>query len=180
MDRGEQIAAFYQKVEQRMANMPELLNPSLHVDVMEGPCFTDDVHGPLQLYLVITPWFMNLMLLADDTVEQGAKTEQAWQALMGEKVTIDLPSGTYEWVIGGGEGLSTFVSCSLFSPMNAFESQQAAVAIGESIIEQIFVSSKAQPNAPIPPSEVNSPNGLTRRGFLRKALLAENLTRASS
>ncbi len=72
-----------------------------------------------QLGILITPWFMNLILLPE--IEADAE-----QAQLGSKKTHVFPSGSYEFIIGFEEELGFYLSCSLFSPMFEFEEQAAA------------------------------------------------------
>lgn len=110
---------------QRMADIP-ILNPRLRVQAVgfkdwEGRC----------LGVLITPWFMNLMLLPQEGDE--------WHDLpSGTKVTHTFPSGRYEFIVGDEEGIGHYQMCSLFSPMFEFEDQAAAVATAEAVLDAIF------------------------------------------
>ncbi len=84
-----------------------------------------------QLGILITPWFMNVMLFphADETSkQQGA--EQGAENLEPRKVGSTqlhvFPSGAYDFVVGYEDEIGYFQSCSLFSPMFEFEDQDAA------------------------------------------------------
>ncbi len=75
------------------------------------------------LGVLITPWFMNLMLVPateetrDDLNNRRVATKQ----------THGFPSGAYEFIVGAEDALGHFQSCSLFSPMFDFQDQQAAI-----------------------------------------------------
>jgi [NiFe] hydrogenase assembly HybE family chaperone len=110
---------------ERMTDIP-LLNPALEVQavgfrVWEGNC----------LGVLITPWFMNLMLLP------LAGDEWA-QAPSGTKINRSFPSGTYEFILGEEEGLGRYLMCSLFSPVFEFQNQEAAVVTAEAVLHSLM------------------------------------------
>ena len=96
---------------------PDLLVEAVGFQVWQGGC----------LGVLVTPWFMNLMLLP------GAG--DSWATLrVGEKCSYALPSGTYEFVLGEEAGIGRYMSCSLFSPMQAFVDHAAAVATADQVM----------------------------------------------
>lgn len=69
--------------------------------------------------VLITPWFMNVMLLPRD--------RDRWQSLtVGQKHRQRLPSGEQEFVVGGDAELGPYLFRSLASPMVHFPSQEDA------------------------------------------------------
>jgi len=78
--------------------------------------------------MLITPWFMNVMIVPDD-----APTRQ-----IGTKTTQMLPSGQYEAVWGHEEALGGFWSISLFSPMFEFEDHASAVATADAALNEMM------------------------------------------
>lgn len=71
------------------------------------------------LGILITPWFMNLMLLP------GRQSD--WTALPAGKSRLwGLPVGEYEFIAGFEPSLGEYHACSLFSPMFEFVDQEAA------------------------------------------------------
>jgi len=114
-------AAFTRIQRERMADVP-MLNPALRVQAVGFRIREAECVGVL-----ITPWFMNLMLLplagdAWDGLPPGSKLEQAF------------PSGSYEFILGEEEGIGRYLMCSLFSPVFEFEDQAAAVATAEAVL----------------------------------------------
>ncbi|MBN0986013.1 [NiFe]-hydrogenase assembly chaperone HybE [Amphritea pacifica] len=84
-----------------------------------------------QLGVLVTPWFMNLMLLPE--------TDQQWtEREAGSKTVRHLPSGPYEFILGWDEVLGGYGMCALFSPMFEFRDQSAAVATAEEVIKALF------------------------------------------
>lgn len=72
-----------------------------------------------QLGILITPWFMNLMLLP-------ATVKVSNESKIGDIQTHIFPSGAYDFIVGYEEQFGVYLSCSLFSPMFEFEDQEAA------------------------------------------------------
>ena len=113
-------AAFSHIAETRMRGLP-LLNHALRVECV-GP-----VHWQGEwLAVMVTPWFMNLMLLPE--------TRAAWSHTPGATISRSLPSGTYSFVAAEDEVLGPTLSCSLFSPMFDFSSQEDAVALAREVL----------------------------------------------
>ncbi len=106
---------------QRMQGVP-VLNRALRVQAVG---FT-----PWQGYSVgvlITPWFMNLMLLSGRDGE--------WKELpVGGKLTHRFPSGACEVILGDEEGLGRYLMCSLFSPVFRFADQPSAVTTAKAVM----------------------------------------------
>ena len=111
----------------RMAGVP-VMNPALSV-AMRGL----RRHGGHWVGVLVTPWFMNLLLLpvADD----GARR-------VGEKTALALPSGGYEGIWGHEDALGGYWSCSLFSPMFDFADQETAVATADAALAEIMTVAK--------------------------------------
>lgn len=103
-----------------------ILNHKLRVKALGFRSFEQE-----QLGVLITPWFMNLMLLAE--------TDNQWsEADAGSKIMRNLPSGPYEFILGWDEVLGGYAMCALFSPMFQFDDQEAAVATAEAVMNALF------------------------------------------
>ena len=114
--------AFASIQRERMADVP-VLNRALAVQAVGFREWHEHCVGVL-----ITPWFMNLMLLPQD----GEK----WAGLpLGSKITHVFPSGIYEFILAEEAGIGHYQMCSLFSPVFDFEDQAAAVATAEAVME---------------------------------------------
>ena len=117
--------AFTRIQRERMADIP-LLNPALEVQavgfsVWEAYC----------LGVLITPWFMNLMLLP--------LAGDEWAGLpSGTKINRSFPSGTYEFILGEEQGVGRYLMCSLFSPVFEFQNQEAAVVTAEAVLQGLM------------------------------------------
>ncbi|MCG7873948.1 MAG: [NiFe]-hydrogenase assembly chaperone HybE [Candidatus Thiodiazotropha lotti] len=111
--------------QQRMQGLP-LLNPALQVEAVGFRQWQD-----LCLGVLITPWFMNLMLIPHEG--------DSWrEKRIGDKQTHLFPSGPYEFILGEEEGIGRYQMCSLFSPMFEFSDQQTAVTTATQVMLAIM------------------------------------------
>jgi len=80
-----------------------------------------------QLGILITPWFMNLMLFPQATDDNNAQNPQnAKPSSVGDILPHVFPSGAYDFVVGYEDSIGQYQSCSLFSPMFEFKDQPSA------------------------------------------------------
>jgi [NiFe] hydrogenase assembly HybE family chaperone len=86
------------------------------------------------LGVMVTPWFMNLMLLpaTEESREQFAARRT------GQKQNHAFPAGTFEFITGHEPELGCFQSCSLFSPMFDFRDQEAALDTARAVLEELM------------------------------------------
>lgn len=114
----------------RMAGIP-ILNPALRVEAVGFRPWNG-----YQLGVLITPWFMNLVLLGEG--ESGVLAGRR----PGDKVMHAFPSGAYEFIVAEEPGLDgdqgRYQACSLFSPMQAFDSQALALATAAEILRGLM------------------------------------------
>ncbi len=142
------LEAVFSRIErERMGDIP-ILNRALSVAAIGMRPF-----GEAWVCALVTPWFINLMLLP-----QTAEVAEAWgRADLGTKVGHDFPAGTFEFICGGEEELGPYRMCSLFSPVLQFENQEAALATAEGALAALFdenLDHAAEPEAqPAPPKE---------------------------
>ncbi|MFW2404800.1 MAG: [NiFe]-hydrogenase assembly chaperone HybE, partial [Gammaproteobacteria bacterium] len=110
---------------ERMADLP-LCNPRLEVEAVGFREFED-----LQLGVLITPWFMNLVLLSG---------EDAWADWpQGSKSEWTLPAGTEEFTTGHDDEIPTYLTAVLFRTVQDFADQDMARAVAERVMENLFV-----------------------------------------
>jgi [NiFe] hydrogenase assembly HybE family chaperone len=110
---------------ERMGTLP-MLNPALGVR-----CVGFRPWRGHHLGVLITPWFLNLVLLPGEP--------DAWNGLhVGEKRLHAFPSGPYEFIVGRENGIGRFQMCSLFSPVREFADQTAAVAVAEAVLQGLM------------------------------------------
>ena len=123
---SQQLETIFRRIEQEcMKDMP-MCNPALSVQAIG---FAE--WGEFYLGVMLTPWFMNLMLLPRDV-----STAEDYQ--LGSKRVHVLPSGRYEFVMAEEEGLGKYQVCSLFSPVFEFGDQQTAVTTAITILDEVM------------------------------------------
>ncbi|MGV6819566.1 MAG: [NiFe]-hydrogenase assembly chaperone HybE [Parvularcula sp.] len=108
----------------RMADVP-VMNDALEVAALGFDRFNNEPLGVL-----ITPWFMNLVILPD--------AEETGEIKTGDKVQRALPAGMIEFIVTVDEELGPLLMCSLFSPMFEFSDQAAAVETALAAFSQIL------------------------------------------
>jgi len=122
--------AFNTILLERMRNTP-LLNPALSVQAIGFGRVEDDWIGVL-----ITPWFMNLVLLPSAT--------GGWCRLpAGTQFKQEFPFGGFMFTVANEARLGVYAQCSLFSPMFQFQDQAAAVAAAQSALNALLTPPSA-------------------------------------
>lgn len=140
----------------RMADVP-ILNEVIGVEAVGFREIDDGLLGVL-----VTPWFMNLMLLPPEP--------SAWAGQRpGEKTIHALPAGSYEFIAGIEDGVGDYRMCSLFSPMFEFADHAAAVETAAAVMDGIMTGADAEsrPDDAAPETE-SSPRRMTRRELFRQ------------
>lgn len=153
------VERVYRHIErERMADLP-ILNPALSVEAIGFR----DWQG-YWLGVLITPWCMNLMLMPLDPENGEARTA-------GSQRLLGFPGGEFEFIAGHDDDLGPLEFCSLYSPVNEFIDQAAAVATAEAAINLLFDAAlqSVDPDAPAPPSQ----RQVSRRDLLRGSFLRD-------
>lgn len=150
--------AFQEVYEKHMQDMP-IINDKLEVKAIGFDSWND-----YRLGVLITPWFMNLMLIPREA------NLQKHQEKMGEIQTHIFPSGAYEFVTGNDDAFGYYESCALFSPMFDFKDQQSAELAAQAVLKAIVTEkTEKKPEADKPLSE-RAKKPRSRRDFLRGSL----------
>jgi [NiFe] hydrogenase assembly HybE family chaperone len=139
-----------------MADVP-ILNEAIGVEAVGFREIDEGLLGVL-----VTPWFMNLMLLPIEAA--------AWEGQRaGEKTLHTLPAGCYEFIAGHEEGVGDYRMCSLFSPMFEFADHAAAVETAAAVMDGIM-SSEETANDPddTDPATSSPPRRMSRRELFRQ------------
>lgn len=124
----EKIEILFREIETtRMEGVP-ILNKALSVAAFGFEPWLD-----YQLGVLLTPWFMNLMLVPLEPEKYAENPPQ-----VGDKQMINVPAGQVEFIVGYEESLGYSLSCSLFSPVFEFENQQAAVETATAALKEIL------------------------------------------
>ncbi|MDD5502570.1 MAG: [NiFe]-hydrogenase assembly chaperone HybE [Candidatus Thermoplasmatota archaeon] len=134
---------FNEILANRMRDLP-VVNAGLSVQAVGFNPFNKDWLG-----ILITPWFMNLMLLP------GADSRWREQP-PGTKIEKRFPYGVFEFTLGSEAQLGIYALCPLFSPMFQFENQAAALTAAQAALQGLV-------------TEI-APRGVSRRDLLRGAI----------
>lgn len=120
-----ELADRYRHIWQTRMHGLNFLNPQLEV---ECAGFRDD--GEHSVGVLITPWFMNLVLLPDsDTLADFPQ---------GEQVQCQFPSGPCDLTVYQDEELGTYLAAVLFRTVADFPDQAVARAVAEEALANIL------------------------------------------
>lgn len=121
-DPAPLLEAAFRRIEtERMAGVA-MLNPALHVQALGFACWRGHWLGTL-----ITPWFMNLVLVPG--------REEGWQSVAdGARIFRRFPAGDYAFLGGSEPELGEYQTCALFSPMDRFADQDSACAVAQAAL----------------------------------------------
>lgn len=125
LDPATLVAHYRMVAVERMQGLP-IVNPNIEVDAVGFRELDEHRFGVL-----ITPWFMNMVVLPGS---------DEWSALhQGDKVTLNLPSGDYEFTVCREEGLAGgYLSAVLFRTMMDFPCHSTARDIARDIVRRLF------------------------------------------
>ena len=84
--------------------------------------------------MLITPWFINLVLLPD--------ADELGDRLQGDLVDCEFPSGNCELTICHDEKLGTYLAAVLFRTVIDFPDQETARAIAEDALANILAEAE--------------------------------------
>jgi len=118
-------SAFNHIYKERMSDVP-IINDKVEVRVIGFQRWQSSY-----LCIMITPWFMNLMLLPGEAENWQDKVETT-----ASRHTF--PSGNYEFLVGFEDAIGKYQMCSLFSPMFEFADNDAAVETAECAIRELM------------------------------------------
>lgn len=123
------VRLFEEVARTRMRGVP-ILNPALKVQAVGFVQVEDQVQGVL-----ITPWFMNLVHFPLHRLDA--------RAAAGTSSAIAFGNRSFDFIAGHEEAFGSYASCSLFSPMADFASQQAAVATAQAALDHLRAPAEA-------------------------------------
>lgn len=155
----ERMASAYRTVAPSMEGLA-VFNPRLTVEAVG---FREWDRGRW-LGVMITPWFMNLVLLpgpGDDWAAREPGARQSWT----------LPDGDYDFTLAGTGEVPVHQSCALFTTVTGFPDMESARAVAHQVLVALFTPPPADaPAAERPPQETGVQRALTRRDLLRRAV----------
>lgn len=128
---------FRQIETERMAGIP-ILNRALRVEVVGLQRLGDE-----WLSILLTPWFMNVMLLPHSDSRSDGRAGVSGQdagtsAVVGSKTTAHLPAGRFEMIQGFEAAIGHYRMCSLFSPVLEFADHESAVQAAEAALAALL------------------------------------------
>jgi len=124
IDVADLVARYEAIYEERMRDLP-IVNPRLSVEAVGFEQWEDKDLG-----ILITPWFMNLVLLPD----RGGLADFP----QGERVECRFPSGPCELTVYQDGELGTYLAAVLFRTVADFPDQAVARAVAEEALAQIL------------------------------------------
>jgi len=140
---------FQQIAASRMQDFP-LLSPQLSVEAIGFRQWQPEQDlGLLWIGVMLTPWFMNLMLLP-------ASDRPLPTVPPGGQINLILPGGPMPFMAGYESALGHYRICSLFSPVTQFVDQDSARQTALEILALMFP----------PPGPADAPD-MSRRHWLR-------------
>lgn len=99
--------------QERMAGLP-VANPAIEVEAVEFQAWEGHWLG-----ILITPWFLNLLVLP----KQGSPWPESLETGKGKEITLVFPQGEYRFSAREEPGIGGYLSCSLASPVHDWSSQ---------------------------------------------------------
>jgi len=145
--RVDALCETFRGAARRMRDLP-IFNAALDVEAVGFRAWEGNLCG-----VMITPWFMSIVLMP---ANRGAWNDRQ----PGDKILWRLPSGRYEFIVGGGETAGPYLSCSLFSPMFEFADQEAARTAAGAAVEALFQADDTEGE------DRGRDRGVGRRAFL--------------
>jgi [NiFe] hydrogenase assembly HybE family chaperone len=125
------LEAAFRAAAEGMQGLP-LVNQVLEVEAVGFAPWEDRWLG-----VMVTPWFMNLMLVPRDP--------SAWNSLApGAKRRYRFPAGEYEFVGAHDATFGEYQVCSLFSPVGEFEDHATARLVAQLAREALFDPANAE------------------------------------
>ena len=124
IDVADLVARYEAIYEERMRDLP-IVNPRLTVEAVGFDRWEDKDLGVL-----ITPWFMNLVLLPDTGKLAGLS--------QGEQVECHFPSGPCELTVYQDEELGSYLAAVLFRTVTDFPDQDVARAVAEEALANVL------------------------------------------
>ena len=133
-DPSARLVNAFRAAAARMTGL-SFVNPALGVEAVG--------FGPWQghwLGLLITPWFMNLIVAPRDL--------SVWQSLpQGGKRHYRFPAGDYEFIGAHDDLAGEYQMCSLFSPVLQFDDQETARLVAQLARDALFDTENADETA---------------------------------
>lgn len=167
-DPSARLETAYRAIARKMEGL-NFVNPAIEVEAVGfGPW---DAHW---LGVMVTPWFINLMLLPRDAA--------AWSSLpQGKTLRYEFPAGAYEFISSRDEAVGEYQMCSLISPLLHVPDHATAREIArlarEALLDEANAAVPEVPDAekpgPLAHLKEQAEAPISKRDFLRGRFLRE-------
>jgi [NiFe] hydrogenase assembly HybE family chaperone len=142
----------YAQIRRTRMDGVALLNPALEVEAIDFAPWSHHWLGVL-----VTPWFMNLVLLP--------RERERWHSVrVSETVSYTFPAGVFGFIAASEPPVGEMHACSLFSPMFEFADQETARVAASAARAALF---DAEHRDPVPETERPAGASMSKREFLR-------------
>lgn len=122
-----------------------------------------ELHDGRLCGILVTPWFMNLVLLSGE--------DDDWSGLaLGKTITVAFPAGDYQCMLSAPEGIEPHLSLPLFTTVQGFTDQDMACRVAREVLQRLYRSADPS-DAELGSSQLPRPR--SRREFLRGWLALE-------
>ena len=148
----EAVEAAYSRIQrERMADVP-ILNLALSVEAIDFQRWQGHWLG-----IVVTPWCLSMLLVPGNA--------ENWISIGENKRRfVRFPAGDFAFLGSDEAELGEYQSCSLFSPMDRFSTQQEANMTARASMIGLLTASQAPSTPPNKEKAVDQP-ALSRRRF---------------
>jgi [NiFe] hydrogenase assembly HybE family chaperone len=133
------LEAAFEAISGRMRGLG-FFNPALRVEAVDFEPWQDRWLG-----VMVTPWFINLMLVPNDPLQ--------WESLpQGATRRYRFPAGDYDFIGARDDHIGDYQMCSLFSPALEFADHEMARLVAKMARHALFDAA----NAPV----INAEHGV--------------------
>lgn len=170
-DPSPRLNAAFRAIARRMDGL-NFVNPAIDVEAVAFAPWESHWLGAM-----VTPWFINLMLLPRDT--------SGWTSLpQGRKLRYAFPAGEYEFISSRDDAVGEYQMCSLISPVLELPDHATARHVAELARAALLdpanapvpEAPQAEHNAELPPGPIarikeHATAPMSKRDFLRGRFL---------
>jgi [NiFe] hydrogenase assembly HybE family chaperone len=121
----ELVAAYRDIIQPRMSALP-MYNAALEVEAVGF-----ELHNGRMCGVLVTPWFMNLVLLPGE--------DDDWSGLPhGNTLKVAFPAGDYQFMFSNPEGIVPHLSMPLFTTVQNFTDQDTACRVAREVLQRLL------------------------------------------
>jgi [NiFe] hydrogenase assembly HybE family chaperone len=167
-DPSARLDAAYRAIARRMEGL-NFVNPAIEVEAVGFAPWESHWLG-----VMVTPWFINLMLLPREAA--------AWSSLpQGRTLRYHFPAGDYDFISSRDEAVGEYHMCSLISPLlhvpDHATAREIARCAREALLDRANAPAAEAPE-PAPPGPLarlheRADAPMSKRDFLRGRFLRE-------